>query len=352
MSADPREAFWQRLQDDPRRHDFFATLRRIDALHPGQPRLGRAQRAAHEVVRLAQQPSTAFPVAALAALERDPGALPRLRVELFGLLGPNGPMPLHLTETTRDRQRHHDDAALLRFLDMFHHRLLALFYRAWADAQPAVQHDRPGEDRAAVWLGACAGLAAGLGRGRIAGLAPAEAALHQAGLLGGRSRHAEGLAKLLRGRFGVPVQVRTHVAQWLAIDDEDRSALGRHAGAVLGRAAMVGRRRLDRQFRFRIVLGPLDRAAYELWLPGGWRWLELAQWVRHYAGLDLRWDLRLVMAADHLPEPRLGGGIALGASTWIGRGRGHARDDLTLRPVSCFMERRYALAGQGARRRA
>lgn len=60
----------------------------------------------------------------------------RLEQFFFGLGGPNGPLPLHLTEYMRERQRNHADPTSKRFLDVFHHRLLSLFYRAWAEARP------------------------------------------------------------------------------------------------------------------------------------------------------------------------------------------------------------------------
>jgi type VI secretion system protein ImpH len=348
------EAFWARLQADPRRHDFFATLRRVDALHPGRPRLGQALKAAHESVRLGQEPALHFAVSGLSGLERQEGHLPRLRVHLFGLLGPNGPMPLHLTEYTRQRLRHRDDAALLRFLDLFHHRLLSLFFRAWAEHQPAVHQDRPQEDRYATWLGACAGLAQPLADRQTAGPLPPQAGLIQAGLLGSRSRHAEGLAKLLTLHFGVPVRIEQHVAHWLEIDAEDRTALGRvglRGHAPLGHASTVGRKRLDRQFKFRIVVGPLDRARYEAFLPGGVDWLALRQWVQHYAGLDLRWDVQLVLQAAQVPAPRLGQALRLGVTSWLDRRYGaRDRDDLRLRPDTCFLLRRHEIApGRGPR---
>lgn len=70
-----------------------------------------------------------------------------MEVRFFGMLGPNGPLPLHLTEYARSRSIHAGDQTLVRFLDIFHHRFMALFYRAWAQAQPTVSLDRPGEDR-------------------------------------------------------------------------------------------------------------------------------------------------------------------------------------------------------------
>ena len=150
----------------------------------------------------------AFAVSALAGLEHGSRGAPRLLVRFFGLFGPQGPMPLHLTEYVRERRRQHADPTPERFFDIFHHRLLSLFYRAWAQSQPVVQHDRPHDDRYAAWLGSTIG---------VAGLAPQHDALpptarqYQAGLLASRSRHPEGLAKLLARHFGMAVRIEEHV---------------------------------------------------------------------------------------------------------------------------------------------
>jgi type VI secretion system protein ImpH len=334
------------LQAEPRSHDFFAVLRRVESLRPELPRFGRALRPSQEALRLAQEPELDFAPAALASF--DPGGVraPRLGVRFFGLLGPQGPMPLHFTEYVRERLRYRGDATPARFLDMFHHRLLALFYRAWAEAQPTVQHDRPEQDRFAAWLGAACGLADAPQQARAL---PANARLFQAGLLGTRSRHAQGLAKLLANHFGVPVAIEPHIAHWLLFDAEDRTRLGfarnrpeRRDGCAgqLGVSAASGRKLRDRQYKFRVGLGPLTLARYLDFLPGGAAWRALSEWVQHYAGLDLRWDVQLTLRGDELPEPRLGMALRLGVATWIGRA-GCARDrhDLRLRPHTSFLLR-------------
>ena len=362
------------LHTAPYRHDFFAVLRRIDGLHPQAPRTGRAARPSQEALRLGQSADLDFAPAMLASFGHSTGAgsaalTPRLSVRFFGLLGPQGPMPLHLTETVRERQRLHNDPTLTRFLDVFHHRLLTLFYRAWAEAQPTVQHDRPHDDRFAAWLGA----GCGLDRALPAAAHLSEAArLFQAGLLGARSRHAEGLEKLLTQHFRVGVRVESNVAHWLGIERADQSWLGRSArvsrvvgaadaGARLGHGATAGHKVRDRQSRFRIALGPLTLAQYRAFLPGGPAWFELCDWVHQYTGLDLRWDVQLALARAEIPAPRLGrrGQVALGVSTWIGtveRRPGATaapcaeRHDLRLRPDTSFLLRlRRPLAGfQGA----
>lgn len=325
------------VQTQPWAHDFYALLRRIDSLHPAAPRTGAARRPQQEALRLAQRVELDFAPAPLAALEQRHDAPPRLSVRFFGLLGPQGPLPLHLTEYVRDRRHHHGDSAPSHFLDLFHHRLLSLFYRAWAEAQPVVHRDRPDQDRYAAWLAAAAGLP------RPTAL-PVDALLFQAGLLAGRTRHPEAMAKVLAVHFRVPVQVEPHVGQWLGIDARDRTRLG-HARnrterhrlplAQLGADANAGARAWDRQYRFRLRLGPLTMATYEAFLPSGSAWAPLAEWVRLLAGPELQWELELDLAAQDRPPPRLGRAVRLGVTTWVGTGA--PRRVLQLRPRTSFL---------------
>lgn len=337
------------VQADPRAHDFFALLRRVESLRPQQPRFGRALRPSQEALRLGQEPELDFAPAALESFSAGAAgaaAAPRVGVRFFGLLGPQGPMPLHFTEYVRERLRYRGDPTLARFLDVFHHRLLTLFYRAWAQSQPAVQQDRPDDDRFAAWLGALYGRDA-----EVAGQSglPQNARLFQAGLLGARSRHPEGLIKLLAQYFGVPVRIEEHVAQWLALASEDRTRLGfardrpersRVPAGQLGTSATSGAKVRDRQYKFRIGFGPLSLADYHGFLPGGRAWLAVRDWVREYTGLDLHWDVQLTLRRDEVPEPRLGRQVRLGLTTWIGRGdRARDRNDLRLRPGTSFLLR-------------
>ena len=341
-------ALFAALASAPRAHDFFAVLRHVEALRPELPRIGTALRPSQETLRLGQDPELSFAPAALESFVAAGRTAPRLGVRLFGLLGPQGPMPLHFTEYVRERARNRGDATLVRFLDIFHHRLLSLFYRTWAQAQPAVHHDRPGNDRFAAWLAATYG---GETAGATPRALPEEARLFQAGLLGARSRHPEGLAKLLRQYFRVPARIEQHVATWLPLASEDLSRLGysrsrpervNAAMPRLGVSATSGSKWRDRQFKFRVALGPLTLARYHDFLPGGATWLRLREWVQHYAGLDLLWDVELVLARDELPEPRLGRTSRLGVSAWLGRGgRDRDRSDLRLRPETSFLLRRH-----------
>ncbi len=353
-----RRAFAQLMQavhDEPWAHDFFALMRRVDALRPELPRTGEALRPVHEALRLAQAPELDFAPAALQKLELRPEAPARLSVRFFGLLGPQGPMPLHLTEYVRERVHHHGDAATAHFLDLFHHRMLAFFYRAWAQAQPVVHGDRSHDDRYIAWLGALAGSPApdnGL---------PAQALAFQAGLLSERTRHTEAMTKVLRQQFGVPARVQSHVGQWLAIDAQDRSRLGfarnrmeraLQPAAALGRSANLGTRVWDRQYRFRLVLGPLTLPQFLGFLPGGAQWRALLAWMGLLARPELQWELALTLLPAERPEPRLASaarpaprqpvGMRLGVTSWLAPRRGAAPSslpDLHLRPGTSHLNR-------------
>ncbi|HZH06656.1 MAG TPA: type VI secretion system baseplate subunit TssG, partial [Lautropia sp.] len=156
-NAERRLRFIEAVGRTPEHFDFFQVMRRLEAASPGMPRLGEARRPSAEPVRLAQEAELSFAVANVTRLSQTKAGIPRIFVRFLGLFGPQGPLPLHLTEFARDRERNHGDATFARFADLFHHRLLLMFYRAWRQAQPAATHDRPGEDRYRAYVGSLFG---------------------------------------------------------------------------------------------------------------------------------------------------------------------------------------------------
>ncbi|MFT3734769.1 MAG: type VI secretion system baseplate subunit TssG [Rhodocyclaceae bacterium] len=259
------EAFYAQLEAEPFAHDFYQTLRRLECLHVDKPRWGTALRPADEPVRLAQEPSMAFAPSSLSSFSRNEGGRPpRLEIRFFGLLGPNGPLPLHLTDHARQRILHEGDATFSRFLDIIHHRMTALFYRAWAQAQPTVSLDRPQEDRFAHYVGALCGFGqpALLKRDAV----PDNARRFNAGAMVRNVRNADSLESALTEYFGLPVEIEQYVGHWMPIEAGDQSRLG---SSMLARNAVLGSRVWDRQSKFRICIGPLDATQYADFLPDG-----------------------------------------------------------------------------------
>ena len=312
-------AFFAELSEAPYRYDFYQTLRRIECLYGDRPRWGEAKLPAEEPVRLGQDPELTFAPSPLSGFDRG-GARPRLQVRLFGLLGPNGPLPIHITEYARERLRHAGDPTFSRFLDVLNHRFLALFYRAWAQSQPHVNHDRPADDHFAGYIAALLGTMLPTFHHRDS--LPDVAKLFHAGALVRHVRNAEGLAVILRDYFTVPVQVEEFVGHWMRLGPREQTALARE-GAELGRGAVVGRRVWDKQHRIRIHVGPLTFKDYESFLPGGPMLQKLIEWVRLYLSFELDWDARLILTMDEVPPLTLGRQGRLGWTTWLGGRSAH-----------------------------
>lgn len=323
MSTTRLTALLAAIEREPWRFDFFQALRLIDAQQPKRPRLGTARRPVDEPIRLGQAPDLSFAPAALHALQRTEGSAPRIDVRFFGLFGPNGPLPLHLTEYARERLLHHHDETLARFADLFHHRLLLLFYRAWAQAQATASLDRPAEDRFADFVGSLIGIGTPALQRRDA--VADHAKLHASGWLVRQVRSAEGLESLLSDWLRRPVRVQPFAGAWMGLQASERTTLGRRrAGrrnltARLGRGAVLGATVWDRQHHFSIAVGPLDHPAFEALLPGGAALPGLVALIKQYFGDEFGWMLELALRREEIRPARAGRHGRLGWDSWLGR---------------------------------
>lgn len=322
---------------EPWRLDYFAAMRRLEALGAPSPRWGTATRLGAETVRIGQEPSLAFPPASFSRFEMGgPGGRVRLRQLFFGYLGPNGPLPIHLSDFIRERALNQGDRTWLSFLDMLVHRFALHFYRAWLQARPAVTLDRPGEDLYRRWIGALVGVGTAARQGRDAVFD--DARLHFAGWLVRRVHNVESIESVLRGYFGVPVRVERWIGHWMRIGAAEQTRLGppprvdQAASRLLGGGAVLGTQVWDRQHRIRIHLGPLTQAQYRSFLPIGAARPALQLWMRQLLGDELEWDAELVLQRDEVPPTRLGAQAGnaprLGWLSWLGNvpRRHHARD--------------------------
>jgi type VI secretion system protein ImpH len=311
------EALLARVRAAPHEFGFLQLLRRVQHLTPDRPRLGDSDRPSGEALRLGQEASMGFAPSELAELA--PGAEgrpPRLLVHLFGMLGPNGPLPLHLTEYARDRQQNYGDPTMTRFLDVFHHRMLLFFFRAWAAGQPAVSRDRTRDDRFELYVGALEGL--GLQSMRHRDDFPDAAKLFYAGRLAG-PKNADGLGAVVGDFLGVPARVESFQRDWLDLPPPNVWRLGRPNGpGRLGVSTPLGARVATHQSRFRLVLGPLERDSFQRLLPGGESLPKVVALVKNFTGEEMRWDLRLTLR-EEIDEPWRLGRARLGWTSWTGR---------------------------------
>ncbi|WP_186089611.1 type VI secretion system baseplate subunit TssG [Burkholderia gladioli] len=321
------------LRERPFDFEFFEAMRRLECAYPARPRLGHSTKPAEDPLRLAHAATLEFPARSIERFEPGTGGAPgRLHGLFLGLFGPQGPLPLHLTEHAVDRERNAKDPTLTAFADVFHHRMLSLFYRAWADAQPTVQYDRPESDRFRTYVGALIGIATPRLQDRDA--LPDQFKRFFAGRLVPQARNAEGLRGLLEHYFGVPVQVLEFVVGWMTLPEDAHLRMG-GAMASMGRNATLGAQVRGAQQRFRLRIGPLGLAEFNRFLPGGEALRELTAAVKLYAGEEKGWDVQLVLKKEEVPASHLGQAGRMGFNTWMGRYAKPAdADQVVLTPVA------------------
>jgi type VI secretion system protein ImpH len=331
------------LHEQPYKFGFYQVLRRFECLYPQQAKIGTSLRPVNDVLRLVQEPSLTFAPSTLASFKiggkgTDKEAQPsQLSVNFFGLFGPNGPLPLHLTEYARDRLRNADDPTFSEFLDIFHHRMLSLFYRSWASAQPTVNFDRPEEDRFSTYTGALFGM--GMPSLRNRDEIPDLVKLHFAGRLSSQSRNVEGLVAMIKHFFNIPVVIEQFVGEWIKLPENCYCHLGGSPDTgALGVNMAIGDYAWECQQKFRLVLGPLNFEEYERFLPGRDSGKRLRAMVRNYIGDSMNWDVNLVLQKEKVRPLQLGEDDLLGWNTWLGeRVSNDDANDLLLEPMSAMV---------------
>lgn len=339
---------YAQLLADPQTHHIFLALRIIEAAYPDAPRLGESRRPREDMFRMSQEAELAFPPSTIAAITPPQDGRPgRLVQRMFGLWGPMGPMPLHLTEYARDRQRNQKDTTLVAFADMLTHRMFCLFYRAWAAAQPAPSFDRaltgnrsgqpadPFEQKVAALSGHYG--AAMRDRDSM----PDMAKRHFVGHLAPGPRHADGLVSIVATFVRARVTLQQFVGEWLELEANDRWELGRGGG--LGQGTSIGSRVWSHAAKFRLRIGPMRLPDFQRLMPGSPSLKRLEDLVRNYVGDTFDWDINLVLYRRDIPQARLGGGTRLGHTSWIGSARrDRDADDLYLVPESLARRRARA----------
>jgi len=333
----------RRLEEAPWTFDFFQAVRRLECARPQIPSVGESLSVDDDALRFAQQPSLAFAASTLQAFSiRADGLPPQMFVNFMGLLGPNGPMPLFLTDRARQREFNFRDPTLSRFLNIFNNRMIALFYRAWATNQQTVSFERRGRvatrgrdaDRWGTYVGSFFGMGneSFIGRDAVDDIAK----LHFSGRLSAPTKNAEGLREIVEDYFGVATQLAQFVGRWIDIPGPDRLRLGesRRTGLIgFNGTAIVGSTVWDCQSKFRLRLGPMKLGQYDRLLPGGDSLRRLLAWVRNYVGEQFDFDVSLVLEAREVPQVSLGKLGRLGWTTWLkSQPRTTDAADLTLQP--------------------
>jgi type VI secretion system protein ImpH len=289
------------IEQDPEKFDLFSVLRMLERENGHLPRVGDNATLREELVRISQDPYFTFPASNLAGFERH-GDGWRLTIRFLGQFGPQGALPLAVTEEIYGWLLRQEDS-FPRFADIISNRFLQLFFRAWANSRPIAQHDRPTEDRFGTYVGAQIGIGSPALRNLDAVSDSRKLAF--AGVLGAKAKSASRLRSFLQGLFGVTVEVVEFVGSHLKLEPRDCTRLGQ-CQSRLGHDMIVGSAVFSVQDKVRIRVFAKDLPQYLDFLPSGRLCDELLDAIEFYIGDETEWDIELALPVKDVVPTRLG----------------------------------------------
>jgi len=294
-----------RLFAEPYSFEFVQAVRLLQTFYPNRKPVGLFSSPDSEIVRFGARAVLTFPASEVHELDERPGRAPLMRVNFIGLIGPLGVLPLYYTELVSERLRERD-RVLRDFLDIFHHRIISLFYRAWQKYRFQVGFEQGRGDAFSQYLLDITGLGTkGLQRRQqIRDVS----FLYYAGLLAQQPRSAEALRLILHDYFEVPVSVEQFLGAWYQLDESSQCNLedAFESCQQLGFGAVVGDEIWDPQSRVRIVLGPLSLKRYLDFLPSGTAFKPLQSMTRFFAGDEFDFEVQLLLKREETPRLQLG----------------------------------------------
>jgi type VI secretion system protein ImpH len=316
----PDDALRELLGTDGKKFNFFQAVQLLLRLSPESAPIGELGPSQDEALRFVHDPSMIFHASDVSEIKTrvmtNGHAHAQIMSTFLGLYGSMSPLATFVSEDVIAAERD-EEKSLKAFYDIFHHRLLSLFYRAWKKYRFAAGFRTDGSDvftkRALVFVGVDAN-----GAMPRQGL-PAIELLALAPLLAQRTRSSRTLQIILQRLLpGTPVSIKQFVLRKVKLDHDQRVHLGVQ-NTVLGENFTIGRTVMDRSGRFRVAVGPVDYDVFEALMPGGRYHTKLRKIVEQFSRGVLESELELKVREDSAPRFQLGNprGAVLATNTTI-----------------------------------
>lgn len=286
----------EELYREPHRFQFLAAMRLLEAMTPESASPAEGEDPRREGVSFRVRPQLLFSPGEIARIAKPqgPGQPIELDANFLGLAQTNGPLPYSFAEELIDRAFRHDHAGGA-FLDLFHHRLISILYRARKKYRPALTHRPPDHGRVGRTLKALAGLATRGLENRLA--LPDRSLLELSGLLLGSKRTLVGLERAITHHFRIQAEVLPFRGSFKRLEGHQTTRLGTQNSVLRGPSdpgadgAVLGDRVFIADAGFELRIGPLGDGELEGLLPGSRRFAALADLLQFYT--DKRYDIAI-----------------------------------------------------------
>ena len=214
----------ERLFEEFYGFSFFKAVDLLESLFPDKKPLGQTMIPEEEAVRFSVKPGFSFPPSDISGLEHVDDEMPvQMAVTFMGLVGPNGVLP-HWYNQMAEERNGQKDFSLTAFLDLFHHRLITLFYLAWKKHRFPENYVPGARDRLSRYMLSLSGLGTS-GLSKMIGL-PEESLAFYSGLLSRSAPSAVAIKAAVTYLSGVNVEVDQFIEQMIPMDPEDQTQLG------------------------------------------------------------------------------------------------------------------------------
>ena len=300
-ASERRTAELEKLAARARAIPFVTLVEHLERWLGTQP-VGATGLLRDELVRFRHDPELVFHSSDVASMRLGPGGRVELTSTFLGATGSVSPLATFFTEDIL-RERTQDANTLGAFYDLFHHRLIALCYRALRRSALPWSIRTSGDD---VFTGRALA---------ITGLPPHrhEEALSPVARLG----HSRVLARRPRGRAaleaalalafpGLPVNVVDIFPRSVRLSTDQHLRLGRRNNR-LGHETRIGRHMHGQGGLVRLVVGPVDRPTFDSLLPGAKQHTRLREVVDEVTGGLLEVEPEIELHFGEEPRTVLGG---------------------------------------------
>ena len=310
------------LIDSPTEYDFYQAVytieRQLSSGKEKQNKVGHDSIPKNELIRFKSDQSLGFPGAPLSKVElrstSDKTTAYDMCVSFMGITGTNGVLPQHYTELVLERIKY-KDTGMRDFFDLFNHRLLSLYYRAWEKYRFPIGFENYSEakpDPFSNVLNQLTGNTSSAGK-------------YYAGIFNRKIRNVEGLRQVLNDFTGCEVQIDQFQGKWQQLAESDQTRLGQRSEregqfACLGHDACIGSKVWDINSGINITIKVNPKANVNDFLNGGSINRGVKDIVNKYLGTSIQHKLQLELLNKQVAISQLsknaiplgkGGGLAI-----------------------------------------
>ncbi len=296
----------QAILEAPTEFDFYQAVYQFQLQLSHQDkgyRVGHDAIPSEELIRFKSDQHLGFPGQAISKIDaklsqRTGKQAAEMHVSFMGMTGPSGVLPQHYTELVLERLRL-KDTGMRDFYDLFNHRLISLFYRAWEKYRFAVNYDSSQKSTSDSFSHVLNQLSGGGTHSR-----------YYSGFSQRKSPSAESLRLMLEDFTGCIVEIKSFEGRWQSLANTEQTRMVSRAMpegqyAQLGKDASIGSKVWDINSSITINIKPSKKGSVASFLPGEPGYLPLKELVDKYLGKSVKHKVYLEIKQQDAPKAQL-----------------------------------------------